>query len=81
MLGLFASELKHRPHAIVVIEIGVRVIKHERKDELLNQSEQVEIAMSANVIEHQIFSRGQKVERFDPRQVTFSDAASALSYV
>ena len=68
MLGLLARELQERPAArIVGREPGPSVVEQERQNELLDQAEEIEIAVAADLVEQQLVARRQ-VESGGARQ-------------
>src|SRR5215831_20879894 len=64
VLRFFPSELQERPSPILVaVELGTRMVEHERYDELLDQSECVEIAVSPNLVQYTLFLVCQEIDR------------------
>jgi hypothetical protein len=69
VFGLLSGELEQRPHAVVVAgEPGPRVVQHEGQDELLDEAEQAQVRVGADLVEGSPLGRQQELERPHPRQ-------------
>ena len=52
VLGLFAGELQQRAHAVVVrLKLRPGMVEHEREDELLDQAEDAEVGVAADLVQ------------------------------
>ena len=70
VLGLLAGEPQQRAHPTVVgVQLRPGVIEHERQDELLDQPEQAQVAVTADLVERAFAPRGRG------RQVCRADAS------
>ena len=66
---LFTGELQKRSRAIVVlVQVRSYVVQHERKNEFFDQTERVEIAVSANLIEEHLLVIAQEFDRIHTRE-------------
>src|SRR4029450_5375113 len=61
VLCLFAGELEKSPHAVVVSgELRPRMIHYVRENKLLDKTEHGEILVPPNLVQSQLFFRGEK---------------------
>jgi hypothetical protein len=62
-LGFLTGKLQQKPRPVVIaVELRPGMVEHERKDEFLDQTEQTEIVVSAD-----LFARRQERQGFHPR--------------
>jgi hypothetical protein len=70
VLGLFGGELQEGPDArFVAHQERPYVIEDERHDEFLDDAEEVQVVVSANLIEQQALAVRQAVQLANARQV------------
>src|SRR5262249_27778180 len=64
VLRLLAGEFDIGPNPIVVVHHRLRLAQHERQNELLDQAEDAQIGVSADLIEKPLLARREKIEPF-----------------
>ena len=82
VLGFLAGEVEHRPDPPVVVrQMRTRMIEHERQDELLDDPEDREVLMRADLIEDALLERVEAVERRRPGQALRHEVAREVEFL
>ena len=64
-----AREFQERAGAVVLaVDVGPRVVEHEGQDEFLDQTEDRQIGVAADLVQHAFFGGREEIHLFDARE-------------